>query len=68
MNADSNQKLSPEAVLESYSKDGPVPQDVCHSSAIGKGRVPQVRPSVPGPKMICFECFPYPTRDPSRVE
>jgi hypothetical protein len=23
----------------------------------GTGRVPQVRISVPGPKMICFDCF-----------
>jgi hypothetical protein len=26
----------------------------------GVGRVPQVRQSVPGPKMICFNCFSYP--------
>jgi hypothetical protein len=25
--------------------------------------VPQVRPSVPGPKMICFDCFSYPALD-----
>jgi hypothetical protein len=25
----------------------------------GVGRVPHVRPSVRGPKMICFECSPY---------
>jgi hypothetical protein len=30
---------------------------------IGTGRVPQVRPGVPGPKLIFFDCFSWLNRD-----
>src|ERR1700685_2190152 len=31
-------------------------------NAVGTGRGPQVRISVPGSRTICFECFPFPSR------